>query len=101
MPSSGTLSNPTWGNIQKVRHLVRLPDQDAIETYQLVQPQLENETRRDKRFLRDVGLAELPHRLLAFRLLLRKRPWGWVAPAPMSLAGTPPMTRAAMMASCR
>jgi hypothetical protein len=98
MPSSGTRPDPTWGNIQKVRHLVRLPDQAAIETHQPVQPQPETETRRDERFLRDVGLAELPHRL-AF--LLRKRARSWIAPAPMGLASTLPMTRAAMMASCR
>ena len=84
----------------------------------------------DKSFLRDVDFAELPHLLLALVLLLqrfsfagdvvalafggdvlaqrahgfRARPpcrRGWIAPVSMSVARPPPITRAAMMASCR
>jgi hypothetical protein len=60
--------------------------------------------RRNKRFLRDVDLAELPHLLLAVLLLLQKlalaREVG-LPPVSMGLARVPQIIRAAMMASCR
>jgi large subunit ribosomal protein L30 len=36
-------NGPMWGMIQKVRHLIRFPDQEMFEEHRLVLPQLEDE----------------------------------------------------------
>jgi large subunit ribosomal protein L30 len=36
-------NGPMWGMIQKVRHLIRFPDQELFEEHRLVSPQPEDE----------------------------------------------------------
>jgi ribosomal protein L30 len=59
---------PTWGMIQKVRHLIRFPDQEFFEQHRLVLPQPEDE-EADKAVMRqllfradDVELVALPEK---------------------------------------
>lgn len=61
-------NGPMWGMIQKVRHLIRFPDQELFEAHRLVLPQLEDE-EADKALMRqllfkgdDVELASLPEK---------------------------------------
>jgi large subunit ribosomal protein L30 len=44
---------PTWGMIQKVRHLIRFPDQEMFEEHRLVLPQPEDE-EADKALMRQL-----------------------------------------------
>lgn len=61
-------NGPMWGMIQKVRHLIRFPDQELFEAHRLVLPQLEDE-EADKALMRqllfkgdDVQLVSLPEK---------------------------------------
>src|SRR5260370_554174 len=61
-------NGPMWGMIQKVRHLIRFPDQELFDAHRLVLPQPEDE-EADKALMRqllfkveDVELVSLPQK---------------------------------------
>jgi large subunit ribosomal protein L30 len=61
-------NGPMWGMIQKVRHLIRFPDQELFEAHRLVLPQPEDE-EADKALMRqllfkgeDLELVSLPEK---------------------------------------